>query len=80
MGHTITYDHTNQFYKGYLDGKNGVLCHWFVKIDKILKLMGLKTNPCDPYIYSRYIHDLDGPSNTDSSVSTTMGLYVDNFI
>ena len=54
--------------------------HWFAKIDKIFESMGLQSNPYDPCVYLGYVHDPDDPSDEDSVVPITMGLYVDNFI
>ena len=42
--------------------------------------MGLQSNPYDPYVYLGYFHDPDNPSDEDSAVPITMGLYVDDFI
>ena len=42
--------------------------------------MGLQSNPYNPCVYSEYIHDPDDPSDEDTAVTITMGLYVDNFL
>ena len=42
--------------------------------------MGLQSNPHNPCVYSGYIHDPDDPSDDDSTVPITMGLYLDDFI
>jgi hypothetical protein len=54
--------------------------HWFVKIDKILKSMGLQSNPYNTCVYSGYAHNPGDPSDIDYAVPITMGLYVDDFI
>ena len=54
--------------------------HWFDKIDKILRTMGLKSNPYDPCVYSGRICDPDDPAQPESVQSLTLGLYVDDFV
>ena len=54
--------------------------HWYDKIDKILRSMGLKSNPHDPCVYSGFVCDPDDPAEPDSTVPLTLGLYVDDFV
>ena len=54
--------------------------HWYDKIDKTLRSMGLKSNPHDPCVYSGFVCDPDDPAEPDSTVPLTLGLYVDDFV
>ena len=54
--------------------------HWFLKIDGILKSMGLQPNRHDPCLYSGFLRDPSDPSAPISTVPITLGLYVDDFV
>ena len=49
-------------------------------IDRILRSMGLKSNPCDPCVYSGFVCDPDDPAEPDPTVPLTLVLYVDDFV
>lgn len=54
--------------------------HWFLKIDGILKSMGLQPNRHDPCLYSGFLRDPHDPSAPVSTIPITIGLYVDDFV
>ena len=54
--------------------------HWYDMIDRILRSMGLKSNPCDPCVYSGFVCDPDDPAELDPTVPLTLVLYVDDFV
>ncbi len=54
--------------------------HWYIKINKILKSIGLHSSLEDPCLYTGCIIDPNNPTATPSSVPLSLGLYVDDFI
>jgi hypothetical protein len=55
-------------------------CHWYNKINAILRLIGLTSSLEDPCLYSGYIVNPSDPSATKSEYPLSLGLYVDDFI
>ncbi len=56
-------------------------CHWYQKIDSILRSIGLLPSPHDPCIYIGIIRDPHHPSSPGTSTSPlSLGLYVDDFV
>ena len=54
--------------------------HWYDKINRILRAMGLQPNLYDPCLYSGFIKDPNDPSDTPSTIPFVLGLYVDDFV
>ena len=54
--------------------------HWYEKIDRIFRSMGLRPNLYDPCVYTGFIHDPSDPAATPAAVPITVGLYVDDFV
>ena len=63
-----------------LYGLRRSLKHWYDKIARILRSFGLSPNAYDPCIFSGFVHDPSGPSDTPSQVPLIVGLYVDDFV
>ncbi len=53
-------------------------CHWYEKIDSILCSIGLVPNAHDPCFYTGLVRDPLDPLASQSSVSLSIGLYIDD--
>jgi hypothetical protein len=54
--------------------------HWYEKLDSISHSINLVPNSHDPCFYTSFVRDPQNHSATQSSVSLSIGLYVDNFV
>ncbi len=48
--------------------------HWYDKIDKILRSMGLTPNPYDPCVYAGYINDSSDGLENALPITLMLGL------
>jgi hypothetical protein len=55
-------------------------CHWYERIDSILRSIGLTPNTHDPCLYTGFVRDPRNPSSSASYVPLSLGLYVDDFV
>jgi hypothetical protein len=61
----------------------GLCCsprHWYNKINRILKSIGLEPSLEDPCLFTSFLKDPDDPTSVPSSAPLSIGLYVDDFI
>ncbi len=56
------------------------LRHWYDKINRILKSIGLRPSLEDPCLFTGFLKHPDDPTSTPSSAPLSLGLYVDNFV
>ena len=54
--------------------------HWYEKIDSILRSIGLTPNAHNPCLYTGFVRNPHNPSSSASSVPSSLGLYVDDFV
>jgi hypothetical protein len=54
--------------------------HWYDKINRILKSIGLRPSLEDPCLFTSFLKDPDDPTSAPSSAPLSLGLYVDNFV
>jgi hypothetical protein len=54
--------------------------HWYNKINKILKIIGLRPSLEEPCLFTGCVVDPSNATATLSSTPPTLGLYVDNFV
>ncbi len=55
-------------------------CHWYDKINAILRSIGLTPSLEDPCLYLGFVHDLSAPSGPKLTSPLTLGLYEDNCV
>ncbi len=61
----------------------GLCCsphHWYNKINRILKSIGLEPSLKDPCLFINFLKDPDNPTSVPSSAPLSLGLYIDNVI
>jgi hypothetical protein len=54
--------------------------HWYTKIKAILNQLGLRENTTNPCLFTGNVIDLSNPVAPPSTLTLTLGLYVDNFV
>ncbi len=55
-------------------------CHWYEKIDSILRSIVLMPNAHNPCLYTGFVRDPRNPSAPHLDVPLSLGLYVDDFV
>ncbi len=55
-------------------------CHWYDKINAILRSFGLQPSLEDPCLYSGFIRDPSNPSSIPSTTPLTLGLYINDVV